>query len=67
MVQRSFKHDPQRPNGVSEAAIPFLGSGADHTMAFDVKDVVDIAIPNVSTADVTAKGSNGMPIQMPSL
>ena len=60
MVQRLSKQDLQRANGVSDVASPFLGSGADHIMAFDVKDVVDISVAGASTADVTAKGSNGM-------
>lgn len=63
MVQRLSKQDLQRANGVSDAASPFLGSGADHIMAFDVKDVVDISVANVSTTDVTAKAPNGMSIQ----
>jgi hypothetical protein len=28
-------------------------------MSFDVKDVVDISVPNVSPSEVTAKGVNG--------
>lgn len=28
-------------------------------MAFDVKDIADIAVPNVSPAEVSAKESNG--------
>ncbi|KAI9928641.1 hypothetical protein ASPWEDRAFT_36403 [Aspergillus wentii DTO 134E9] len=59
MVQRASKQDPQRTNGVSDVASPFLGSAPEHSMAFDVKDIVDIAVANVSTADVTAKTANG--------
>lgn len=64
MVQRPSKQDIQRSNGVSEVASPFLGSAPDHSMSFDIKDVVDISVANVSTADVTAKESNGMPFQL---
>ncbi|PYI03332.1 putative PAB1 binding protein [Aspergillus sclerotiicarbonarius CBS 121057] len=62
MVQRPPKADQNRANGVSEASSPFMGSAPDHSMSFDVKDVVDISVPNVTTADVTAKGSNGTPV-----
>lgn len=61
MVQRPAKQDHQRANGVSDVVSPFLGTAPDHSMSFDVKDVVDIAVSNVSTAEVTAKAPNGMP------
>ena len=67
MVQRPSKQDLQRSNGVSEVASPFMGSAPDHSMSFDVKDVVDISVENVSTADVAAKESNGMSLQLPCL
>lgn len=60
MVQRSSKQDLQRTNGVSDVVSPFLGSAPDHSMSFDVKDVVDISVASVSTAEVTAKEPNGM-------
>ncbi|PYH98333.1 hypothetical protein BO71DRAFT_65829 [Aspergillus ellipticus CBS 707.79] len=59
MVQRPAKTEQHRSNGVSEASSPFMGSAPDHSMSFDVKDVADISVPNVSTAEVAAKGSNG--------
>lgn len=59
MVQRPAKQDHQRTNGMSDVVSPFLGTAPDHSMSFDVKDVVDIAVSNVSTADVTAKAPNG--------
>lgn len=59
MVQRPTKQEQNRANGVSDATSPFLGSAPDHSMSFDVKDVVEISVPNVSTSDVTAKGANG--------
>lgn len=61
MVRRLSQQDQSRAtNGVSEIEAPFLGSAPDHSVAFDVKDVIDVSVANVSTADVTAKGSNGM-------
>lgn len=46
-------------NGVSDATSPYLGSAPEHSMAFDIKDVADIAVPNVSPAEVSVKESNG--------
>ncbi|KAF5863023.1 hypothetical protein ETB97_010831 [Aspergillus alliaceus] len=60
MVQRLTKQEQNRTNGVSDATTPFLGSAPDHSMSFDVKDVLDIFVPNVSTSDVTAKAANGV-------
>ncbi|OJJ49609.1 hypothetical protein ASPZODRAFT_128095 [Penicilliopsis zonata CBS 506.65] len=59
MVQRPSQQDSARSNGVSAVATPFLGSAPDHSMSFDSKDIVDISVANVTTADVTVKESNG--------
>lgn len=59
MVQRASQENQSKPNGVSEASTPYLGSAPEHSMAFDIKDVADIAVPNVSPAEVSAKESNG--------
>ncbi|KAF9886121.1 hypothetical protein FE257_012056 [Aspergillus nanangensis] len=59
MVQSLSKSDTQRANGVSESASPFLGSAPDHAMAWDARDLLDIAVAGVSTSDVTIKGPNG--------
>ncbi|GLA10155.1 hypothetical protein AnigIFM60653_001799 [Aspergillus niger] len=62
MVQRPTKADQNKPNGVSDVSSPYMGSAPDHSMSFDVKDVVDISVPNVTPADVTAKSANGTPV-----
>ncbi|THD00006.1 hypothetical protein EYZ11_000458 [Aspergillus tanneri] len=59
MVQRQHKDEQSRANGVSETASPYMGPAPDHTVSFDVRDVVDISVPNVSTSEVIAKASNG--------
>ncbi|CAG8031952.1 unnamed protein product [Penicillium nalgiovense] len=59
MVQRTTQEGQPRPNGVSDVATPYIGSAPEHIMSFDIKDVVDIAVPNVTTADVSAKEPNG--------
>lgn len=60
MVQRpSAQTEQPRTNGLSDVASPYLGSPPDHSMAFDVKEIADVSVANVSTADVTAKPQNG--------
>lgn len=56
MTQRASPSDQSRTNGTNEI---YLGSAPDHSMVFDVKDVVDVAVANVSTAEVIAKEHSG--------
>ncbi|KAL4809706.1 hypothetical protein BDV18DRAFT_83842 [Aspergillus unguis] len=58
MTQRQSKQDQNRANGVSDAASPFFGSAPEHSMTFNMNDVLDISVPKVTTTDVLAK-SNG--------
>lgn len=60
MVQRASQENQPKANGVSDVTSPYLGTAPEHSMAFDVKDVADISVPNVSTAEVSVKESNGM-------
>ena len=60
MVHRPSEQEQSRSNGVSDVASPYLGPAPDHSMLFDVKDIVDVSVANASTADVLAKGSKGM-------
>ncbi|KAL2832040.1 hypothetical protein BDW59DRAFT_114728 [Aspergillus cavernicola] len=55
MAQRQSKHGQNRANGVSEVASPFIGSAPEHSVAFNMNDVVDVSVLNVSTTDVLAK------------
>lgn len=59
MVQRAPQDGQPKANGVSDVASPYLGSGPEHSMAFDIRDVADIAVPNVSPAEVSVKEANG--------
>lgn len=59
MVQRVSQDGQAKVNGVSGAASPYLGSGPEHSMAFDIRDVASIAVSNVSPAEVSAKEANG--------
>lgn len=59
MVQRVSQDNQPKTNGVSDMSSPYLGVAPEHSMVFDIKDVADIAVPNVSPAEVSAKESNG--------
>ncbi|KAL2794201.1 hypothetical protein BJX66DRAFT_304256 [Aspergillus keveii] len=55
MTQRQSKQDQNRTNGVSDSTSPFIGSAPEHSVTFNVNDVVDISVLNVTTTDVLAK------------
>lgn len=59
MAHRPSQQEQSQTNGVSEVASPYLGSAPDHSMVFDIKDIVDISVANVSTSDVLTKSSKG--------
>lgn len=44
----------------SDSSEDYIGEGEDYTLVFDVKDVVDVHTPNVSTEKIQAKLTNGM-------
>ncbi|KAL5358345.1 hypothetical protein BJX96DRAFT_39782 [Aspergillus floccosus] len=58
MVQRTTRSNQQRANGTNENSSPFLGSAPNHSVAFDIKDIRDIAVANVSTSELIAKSSS---------
>jgi hypothetical protein len=61
MVQRPATQSEQsRSNTLSDAGSPFLGSPPDHSMAFDIKEIADVQVTNVFTAEVAAKEQNGL-------
>ncbi|KAJ5160484.1 uncharacterized protein N7482_007488 [Penicillium canariense] len=59
MVQRTSQENQGKANGASDTTASYLGSAPEHSMAFDIKEVADIAVPNVSPAEVSVKESNG--------
>jgi hypothetical protein len=59
MVQRADQEDQLRTNGVSDVATPYLGTDPDHNLQFDIREIVDISVSNVTTAEVSAKEPNG--------
>lgn len=63
MVQRASQDGQPKVNGVSDVASPYIGSGPEHSMAFDIRDIADIAVPNVSPAEVSVK-ENGKDLRV---
>lgn len=59
MVQRASQQNQGKTNGVSDTTSPYVGSAPEHSMAFDIKDIADIFVPNVSPAELSVKESNG--------
>lgn len=64
MVQRISPQAETRSNGLSDTASPFLGSPPDHSMIFDLKEIADIAVADVSTAGMTGKDTNGLKLHI---
>lgn len=59
MARRTSQEGQPRANGSSDTVTPYLGSTPEHIISFEIKDVADIAVPNVTTAEVSAKEPNG--------
>ncbi|EON68877.1 hypothetical protein W97_08135 [Coniosporium apollinis CBS 100218] len=59
MVKRLQPPNDQQPNGASESYDEYVGTGADNEMAFEIQDVVDLAVSNVMTDKAHAKPQNG--------
>ncbi|KAF7719307.1 LsmAD domain-containing protein [Penicillium ucsense] len=54
-----LSENSNKSNGVHDASVFFVGAAPEHSMAFDVKDVVDISVPKVVPAEVSiALGSS---------
>ncbi|KAL8942856.1 MAG: hypothetical protein Q9211_001219 [Gyalolechia sp. 1 TL-2023] len=58
MVQKIRPGDKAEANGNSETHTDYIGSGEDHAMSFDTKDVVHLAVDGV-TFDIRDKTQNG--------
>ena len=58
MTKKTYTESDEQTNGVADTDSSFIGSGAEFTVTFHVKDIVEIAIPELSAAD-GAKAQNG--------
>ncbi len=58
MVKRNAAGSDRLTNGV-DAGSGYVGSGPEHAMYFDLKDVVDLAVDGVTFGDHPSKGPNG--------
>ncbi len=59
MVQKVKANDKTEVNGDHEGYHDYVGSGDNHSMGFDLKDVIDVAVEGV-TFDNREKLLNGM-------
>ena len=48
MVRRVKLGNEAESNGVVNSEVEYVGSGEDHAMSFDAKDVIDLAVKDVS-------------------
>ena len=58
MVQKVRSSDKSEANGINENHGEYIGSGEDHAMSFELKDVVRLAVDGV-TFDIRDKAPNG--------
>ncbi|KAI9796878.1 MAG: hypothetical protein M1833_005927 [Piccolia ochrophora] len=63
MVKYTKSSKDQEPNGVTDSAPEYVGTGGEYTMVFGIRDVVDLAVEGVSFSDspAPAKIPNGAP------
>ena len=59
MVKRKAAGSDRRPGGTDGASSGYIGSGPEHSMYFDIKDVVELAVDGVEFGDRSTKGPNG--------
>ncbi|KAI9811605.1 MAG: hypothetical protein M1827_005354 [Pycnora praestabilis] len=60
MVKRIKSAGEEQVNGSVDAGNEFVGVGPDHTMTFEIKDVVEFAVGNVGLNDPVSKTQNGL-------
>ena len=49
----------QQVNGSADSSDEYVGHGENHTMVFDMKDIAQVSVPNVSADKIQAKLANG--------
>ena len=60
MARQTKSASRRQANGVSDAAADYVGTGSEHLMSFEMKDVVDLAVGGVTFTDTPNKSQNGM-------
>jgi PAB1-binding protein PBP1 len=50
----------EQPNGVRDSGSAYIGTGAEHVMIFEIRDVVDLSVEGVIFNDVAPRPQNGM-------
>lgn len=59
MVRRVKLNSEAESNGVINSEVEYIGSGEDHAMSFEAKDVIDLAVKDV-TFNLQDRVQNGM-------
>ncbi|PGH12339.1 hypothetical protein AJ80_06749 [Polytolypa hystricis UAMH7299] len=62
MTQHVLSPQTGRSNGLSDFNSPYIGPLPDHQMIFDVQDIADVAVAEVTATGMAAKERNGTPI-----
>ena len=59
MVRRVKSGSGEEGNGAVNSEVEYIGTGEDHAMSFDIKDVVDLAVKDLSF-NVQDRVQNGL-------
>ncbi|KAI9850032.1 MAG: hypothetical protein M1838_006172 [Thelocarpon superellum] len=60
MTQQTKQKSVHQANGVDDSAPDYIGSGPEHIMSFETKDVIDVAVNGVAFTDAPSRGQNGV-------
>jgi hypothetical protein len=50
----------EQSNGLRDSASSYMGTGAEHVMIFEIRDVVDLSVEAVVFNDMASRSQNGM-------
>ncbi|KAI9760308.1 MAG: Bud site selection protein 6 [Chaenotheca gracillima] len=59
MAKQTKHGSSTQANGVGETLVEYVGSGQEHVMAFEMKDVVHLQTANISLHESPTKSTNG--------
>ena len=59
MVKRTASPTSQQMNGNVEVPDEYAGIGEDHSLSFDIQDVVDLSVAGVDVSHTDSKVQNG--------
>ncbi|KAI9849347.1 MAG: hypothetical protein M1837_004807 [Sclerophora amabilis] len=59
MVKQTKNRQAKHVNGVSDATVEYIGTGHEHVMTFELKDIVHLVANGISLSESPTKSSNG--------